>query len=481
MGRRITLFNTLGRTEMPFEPLEPGKVGLYTCGPTVYDYAHIGNLRAYIAEDLLRRMLLYFGYEVNHVMNVTDVGHLTSDADTGEDKMTVGARREGKSVWELARYYEDAFFEDCRSLNILEPTTVARATEHIPEMIELIQRLIDRGYAYHAGGNVYFSVDNFPDYGKMAGLRLDEQQAGARVDVDPNKRNPHDFVLWFTESKFPDQEMKWDSPFGIGFPGWHIECTAIASKYLGERVDIHCGGIDHIPVHHTNELAQSEAAFGHKWVNYWFHVEFLIAKDGKMSKSSGGFLTLSELEKQGFTPADYRYFCLQAHYRSPLQFTWEALSAAQSALSNLKSLYTGWLQEDAAGSAGDSSDSLGDSDFAEGPARSYLEEFDTAIASDLNVPRALGTVWKMARDQALSSGEKRRLLLRFDKVLGLGVADWAPQELPEDLRKLIEEREEARKRRDFATADALRDRLAEAGVVIKDTPEGTKWSYTPRT
>jgi cysteinyl-tRNA synthetase len=473
MDRRITLFNTMGRKEMPFEPIEPGRVRLYTCGPTVYNYAHIGNLRTYISEDLLRRMFTYFGYSVNHVMNVTDVGHLTSDADTGEDKMLVGARREGRTVWELARFYERAFFDDTRSLNILPPNTIARATEHIPEMIELIQRLIDRGYAYEAGGNVYFSVDRFPEYGRLAGLQLEEQQAGARVDVDPNKRNPYDFVLWFTESKFPDQEMKWDSPFGIGFPGWHIECSAIASRYLGERVDIHCGGTDHIPVHHTNEIAQSEAAFGHQWVSYWLHCEFLIAREGKMSKSAGGFITLRDLVEKGFAPADYRYFCLQAHYRSPLQLTFEALAAAQSALASLRSLYIDWLQ--GVGPEGDSAAAPA-SDLAQ----QYLESFDSAIASDLNVPQALGVVWKMAKDTGLSSDEKRSLLLRFDQVLGLGVSEWRRAELPPDLRALLEQREAARAARDYATADALRDRLAQAGVIIKDTPQGAKWEYAPK-
>lgn len=473
MDRRVTLFNTMGRKEELFEPIEPGRVRLYTCGPTVYNYAHIGNLRTYISEDLLRRMFIHFGYSVNHVMNVTDVGHLTSDADTGEDKMTVGARREGRTVWELARSYERAFFDDARLLNILHPSTVARATEHIPEMIELVQRLIDRGYAYEAGGNVYFSVDRFPEYGRLAGLQLDEQQAGARVDVDLNKRNPHDFVLWFTESKFPDQEMKWDSPWGIGFPGWHIECSAIASRYLGERVDIHCGGTDHIPVHHTNEIAQSEAAYGHQWVNYWLHGEFLIAKEGKMSKSVGGFLTLSDLAENGFAPVDYRYFCLQAHYRSPLQFTFEALAAAQSALANLRSLYIDWLQD---------SDSHGDSAATtlSELASEYSECFDNAIAADLNVPQALGVVWKMAKDTDLSSGEKRSLLLRFDQVMGLGVSEWRRTELPSDLRELLEQREAARAARDYATADALRDRLAQAGVIIKDTPQGARWEYAPK-
>jgi len=488
VNRTITLFNTMGRAEVPFQSIEPGKVRLYTCGPTVYNYAHIGNLRTYVSEDLLRRMLSYFGYEVNHVMNVTDVGHLTSDADTGEDKMTVGARREGKTVWEIARFYEKAFFDDIRALNILMPTTVARATEHIPAMIEIVQRLIDRGYAYEAGGNVYFSVDRFADYGSLAALQLEELQAGARVDVDPNKRNPLDFVLWFTESKFPDQEMKWDSPFGRGFPGWHIECSAIASQYLGERVDIHCGGSDHIPVHHTNEIAQSEAAFGHKWVNYWFHTEFLIMKEGKMSKSAGGFLTLAALTEMGFSPDDYRYFCLQAHYRSPLQFTWEALKGAQTALANLRNLYTGWLEELGAG-ASDVPDSSNGS-TALGPEetstevseeeRSYSEAFDSAIAADLNVPLALGVVWKMAKDPGLSAATKRSLLSRFDRVLGLGVDKWQRAELPEELKRLLDERQAARARRDYATADELRARLAAAGVEIMDTPSGTKWQYNPK-
>lgn len=479
MDRTITLFNTMGRAEMPFSPIEPGKVRLYACGPTVYNYAHIGNLRTYVSEDLLKRMFSYFGYEVNHVMNVTDVGHLTSDADTGEDKMTVGARREGKTVWEIARFYERAFFDDLRSLNILMPSTVARATEHIPAMIEFVQRLMDRGYAYEAGGNVYFSVDRFADYGALAALQLEELQAGARVDIDPNKRNPLDFVLWFTESKFPDQEMKWDSPFGRGFPGWHIECSAIASQYLGERIDIHCGGSDHIPVHHTNEIAQSEAAFGHKWVNYWIHTGFLIMKEGKMSKSAGGFVTLATLAEQGFSPADYRYLCLQAHYRSPLQFTWEALKGAQSALANLRSLYTGWLEEVAAGTA-DTAESSNDLTMVSEEERAYRDAFESAIASDLNVPLALGVVWKMARDPALPAAQKRSLLSRFDRVLGLGVDEWRRAELPEELKRLLEEREAARARRDYATADELRARLAAAGVELMDTPSGTKWQYNPK-
>jgi cysteinyl-tRNA synthetase len=304
--KRLVLFNTLGRKELEFVPLEPGKVRLYTCGPTVYNYAHIGNLRTYIFEDILRRTLMRFGYEVHHVMNITDVGHLTSDADTGEDKMQVGARQTGRTVWEIARLYEEKFFDDLDELNILPPHVKCRATEHIPDIITFIERLLERGYAYQAGGNIYFSVDKFQRYGELALLKLDQQVAGARVGVDESKLNPYDFVLWFTESKFPNQEMKWESPWGVGFPGWHIECSVMATKYVGER-------IDHIPVHHTNEIAQSEAALDHRWVNYWMHGEFLILKEGKMSKSSGVFLTLQELRKRGFTAFDYRYFCLGTH------------------------------------------------------------------------------------------------------------------------------------------------------------------------
>ena len=365
MAKDIRLFNTLGRQLVDFVPIEAGKVRLYACGLTVYNYAHIGNLRTYIFEDVLRRTLEYLGYEVKHVMNVTDVGHLTSDADTGEDKLLVGARREGKTVWEIARYYEKIFFQDLSDLNILMPHVTCRATEHIPEMISLVERILENGCGYEAGGNIYFSVDKFPAYGEMAMLQLEKQQAGARIAVDEHKRNPHDFVLWFTESKFPHQEMKWDSPWGVGFPGWHVECTAMAMKYLGEQLDIHCGGVDHISVHHTNEIAQAEAACGHRWVNYWLHSEFLMMKKDRMSKSSGQFLTLAEVRKQGFSPLDYRYFCLGAHYRSKLQFDWQALAGARNARQTLRNRYLDWLEDS--------------SDFGDDRINGYQREFETAI------------------------------------------------------------------------------------------------------
>jgi cysteinyl-tRNA synthetase len=461
--KKLRLFNTLGRKEMEFVPLEEGRVRLYTCGPTVYNYAHIGNLRTYIFEDVLRRTLARFDYQVHHVMNITDVGHLTSDADTGEDKMQVGARQTGRTVWEIARFYEEKFFEDTEELNIWPPHVKCRATEHIPDIIAFIERLLDKGYAYVAGGNVYFAVDRFPSYGELALLNLDQLIAGARIEVDENKANPYDFVLWFTESKFPHQVMKWPSPWGVGFPGWHIECSVMATKYLGERLDIHCGGIDHIPVHHTNEIAQSEAALGHGWVNYWLHGDFLVLKKGKMSKSAGKFLTLSELPKQGFSALDYRYFCLGTHYRRNLEFSWEALQGAQNALSNLRNFYLDWLEQPESART----------TRAEG----YREEFDTALMQDLNAPQALATAWKMARDPELEPGEKRSLLLDFDQVLGLGVEDWQKEELPSDLQELLALRQQARASRDFARADELRAQLLEANIGVKDTPTGPQWYY----
>jgi len=463
MTKEIKLFNTLGRQLMDFVPIETGKVRLYACGLTVYNYAHIGNLRTYIFEDVLRRTLEYLDYEAKHVMNVTDVGHLTSDADSGEDKMLVAARREGKTVLDIARYYETVFFQDLSDLNILMPHVTCRATEHIPEMISLVEQILVNGYGYEAGGNIYFSVDKFPSYGEMALLQLDKQQAGARVAVDVHKRNPHDFVLWFTESKFSDQEMKWDSPWGVGFPGWHVECTAMAMKYLGDQLDIHCGGIDHIPVHHTNEIAQAEAACGHRWVNYWLHSEFLMMKKDRMSKSSGQFLTLAEVRKRGFSPHDYRYFCMGAHYRSKLQFDWQALEGARIARETLRNRYLDWIEKP--------------SDFGDESIDGYQREFETIMANDLDTPQALAILWKMAKDPALGNRQKQALMLDFDRVLGLGVSGWQREILPEELQNLVIQREEARQRKDFEAADSLRQQLLVAGVVVKDTPEGSQWYY----
>ena len=328
---KVYLYNTMSRTVEEFKPITEGFVGLYGCGPTVYDYAHIGNLRTYIFEDTLKRVLRHAGYNVKHVMNITDVGHLTGDGDEGEDKMAKSARERGRSVWDIAKFYTDAFFKDYDSLNIIRPDVVCPATQHIQQMIDLIKRLEAGGHTYVAGGNVYFSIDTFPEYGKLARLNLDDLKSGARIDIDSNKRNPKDFVLWFTNSKFGEQAMMWDSPWGRGYPGWHIECSAMSMYYLGEQFDIHCGGIDAIPVHHTNEIAQSEAATGKKWVNYWMHGEFLLSDKGKMSKSSGEFLTMSVLTKHGYDPLDYRYFCLGANYRTQLQFSYQGMDGARSA------------------------------------------------------------------------------------------------------------------------------------------------------
>jgi cysteinyl-tRNA synthetase len=460
---KVVLHNTLGRQLEEFVPIEPARVKLYTCGPTVYNFAHIGNLRTYIFEDSLRRTFEYFGYDVHHVMNITDVGHLSSDADSGEDKMELGAKREGKSVWDIARHYENAFFKDIEKLNILRPNIVCRATEHVPEMIDFIQKILDNGYAYVSGGNVYFSVDRFPRYGELAQLKLDPGDAVARVSEDSNKRNVFDFVLWFTRSKHSDQEMLWDSPWGRGFPGWHIECSTMATKYLGEKIDIHCGGVDHISVHHSNEIAQSEAALGHRWVNYWLHGEFLNLDSNKMAKSGGEFLTLSTLESREFSPIDYRYFCLGAHYRSKLQFSWNALISARNTLFNLKQRYLTWEKDGVK--------------LRSGSEDGYLDQFNSSIADDIGIPQALAVMWAVVKDPKVSDGQKRSLLLEFDKVFGLGISSWTNEKLPEKFQNIIKLREVARANQDFDQADRLRKQLLEEGVIVKDTSIGTEWHY----
>ncbi|HPA11570.1 MAG TPA: cysteine--tRNA ligase, partial [Treponemataceae bacterium] len=326
----LELYNTMGRSMQKFTPRTPGKVGFYGCGPTVYNYAHIGNLRAFVFQDTLARSLRFLGYEVTHVMNVTDIGHLTGDNDDGEDKMVNQAREKGQSVLEVAEFYTKAFFDDIDRLNILRPTVMCKATDHVDQMIRLIQRIEANGHTYSAGGNLYFDISTFPGYGALANFNPDDLKAGTRVDIDENKRNPFDFVLWFTKSKFENQALVWDSPWGRGYPGWHIECSAMSMEYLGEQFDIHTGGIDHIQIHHTNEIAQSEGATGKKWVNYWLHNEFLVMDKGKMSKSSGEFLTLQYLIDKGFDPLDYRFFLLGGHYRSQLTFSWESMESARN-------------------------------------------------------------------------------------------------------------------------------------------------------
>ncbi len=465
---RIRLFNTLGREIQDFEPLEEGKAKMYTCGPTVYNFAHIGNLRTYVSEDLLRRVFEYAGYEARHVMNITDVGHLTDDADEGEDKMVKSSREKGMSVWDIARYYTEAFFADTDALNIMRPHVAPKATEHIDDMIALIRRIEANGHTYEAGGNVYFSIDTFPEYGKLALLDRQELQSGARIEVDSNKKNPRDFVLWFTRGKFENQAMLWDSPWGRGYPGWHIECSAMSMRYLGEQFDIHSGGVDHIPVHHTNEIAQSEGATDKKWVNYWIHFEFLVMKTGKMAKSKGNFVTLRTLTEEGYEALDYRYFCLGGHYRSQLQFTFEALEAARKARRNLVDRIRE-LRERAG--------KLPALDDLGGAAAGYLQQFREAVAEDLHVPRALSALWTCVKDEDVEPAERIAVIYDMDRVFGLDLYETsaAEQQIDEEERRMIKEREEARARKDFARADELRDALAERGVEIKDTPEGTVW------
>jgi cysteinyl-tRNA synthetase len=397
----------MSRSLEEFKPIQDGKVGMYCCGPTVYNYAHIGNLRTYLFEDLLKRTLIADGYKVKHVMNITDVGHLTGDSDEGEDKMEKRSRETGKSVWDIAAFYTDAFFSDEAKLNIIRPTVVCKATDNIREMIEMIKRLEEGGHTYISGGNVYFSIDSIDDYGKLARLKLDDLKSGARIDVDSNKKNPKDFALWFTNSKFKNQAMTWDSPWGVGYPGWHIECSAMSMKYLGAHFDIHCGGIDAIPVHHTNEIAQSEAATGSKpWVNYWCHGEFLINDKGKMSKTGGEFLTLSVLEGKGYNPLVYRYFCLSGHYRTQLKFSYEAMDHAASAYQSLLNTVI------ALKTKGEPAKVLG------AKAQSWVDQFFAAMNNDLSTPQALSKLWSLISDSDVKEDEKLAAILKMDEVLG---------------------------------------------------------------
>lgn len=462
------IYNTMTRDKERLVPIKDNEVKMYTCGPTVYNYAHIGNLRTYIFEDILKKSLEYNGLNVKHVMNVTDVGHLQSDSDTGEDKMALGAKREHKSVWEIARFYENAFFNDCRELNISRPDIICRATEHIQDMIDMIKVLEDKGYTYISNGNVYYSIDKFKDYNKLANLSLEELEAGSRIEVDQNKKNPLDFVLWFTNSKFENQIMQWDSPWGKGFPGWHIECSAMSIKYLGEYIDIHCGGIDHIPVHHTNEIAQSEGALGHKWVNYWVHGEFLVVSSGKMSKSSGEFLTVEKLKRDGFNPLDYRYMCLQSRYRKQLVFNYETLQDARNSYKSLKKKISAVLE------SLDEKDSLDNEKIS-----SYKNKFTEAINDDLNMPNAFTVLSDVIKDSTLNNKEKANLIGDFDSVFTLDLlkndveGDFEIDE--EYVNALIGERNEARKNKNWSLADEIRKKLADMNVEVIDTKESTTW------
>jgi cysteinyl-tRNA synthetase len=451
----LRLYDTYTRSAREFQPLHPPEVGVYTCGPTVYDYAHIGNLRTYIFEDILRRTLEFNGYTVKHVMNITDVGHLTSDADTGEDKMEKGARRMGRSAWEIAEFYTQAFKDDLRHLNIQEPTLWCRATDHIREQIETIRCIEAKGFTYHTSDGIYFDTSKLPDYGYLARLDIEGLQAGTRIDVG-EKRNPTDFALWKFSPLGQKRQMEWDSPWGVGFPGWHIECSAMSAKYLGMFFDIHCGGEDHISVHHPNEIAQTQACYGTRLANFWMHGYFLQLDDAKMAKSAGGFLRVQTLIDRGYDPLAYRFFCLSAHYRAKLNFTWDGLGGAATALNRLSTAAYEWSVP-------------GTLD------ERYVSKFAEQINDDLNMPRAVALTWELVKSD-LPAATKKATLLEFDRILGLRLADWKPTEeiVPDDVMALVEQRQQARKEKRWKDADALRDQITAAGYEIEDTPQGAR-------
>ncbi|OGZ95476.1 MAG: cysteine--tRNA ligase [Candidatus Sungbacteria bacterium RIFCSPHIGHO2_01_FULL_50_25] len=465
----IRLYNTLTRKIEDFKPIRKGRVGLYTCGPTVYNFAHIGNLRTYIFEDILRRTLEYSGYNVTHVMNITDVGHLTSDADAGEDKLEKGAKREGKTVWDIARFYTRAFLKDIRALNIKRAQNIVPATSAIREQIAVIKKLFAGGFAYETPEAVYFDVSKFRNYTKLSRQRLEEKKAGARAEVieDPGKKHPQDFALWFKRvGKFKNHVMHWNSPWGDGFPGWHIECSAISTSRLGQPFDIHTGGVDHIAVHHTNEIAQSEGAFKKPLARFWMHGEFLLVADSKMAKSAGTFLTLQELEKKGFNPLAFRYLVLTSHYRSKLNFTWESLRAAEHSLERVRSFIKTLLSERKKPKHPVSLEK-------------YRSQFDDALKSDLQTPQALSVLWKIISDyntQSESFDAKKilALLYDFDQVLGLHFTAIKKDAIPETIRDMAMKREVARRNKDWDKADKFRAKIETAGFVIFDTPDGSK-------
>ncbi|MBQ8527859.1 MAG: cysteine--tRNA ligase [Lachnospiraceae bacterium] len=468
MENKIKIYNTLTRKKEDFVPNVDGKVNMYTCGPTVYHFAHIGNLRSYIMEDVLEKTLRYADYDVKRVMNITDVGHLASDADTGEDKMLKGAKRENKTVMEIAKFYTDAFFSDCAKLNIKTPDVVEPATNCIDNFIEMIEKLLKDGYAYQAGENIYFDTSKLDTYYVFGNQNEEELMVGVRDDVteDENKKNKNDFVLWFTKSKFEDQALKWDSPWGVGYPGWHIECSCISMKHLGEYMDIHCGGVDNMFPHHTNEIAQSEAYLGHKWCNYWFHVHHLNDQSGKMSKSKGEFLTVSLLEEKGYDPLAYRFFCLQSHYRKPLIFSYEALDQATGTFKKLKKRISDLSKE---------------GKVDEIAVKEYKDKFVEAVGNDMNTSMGVTLVYDVLKAD-IDDATKRAIIGSYDYVLGLDLLkeeetkdSGVDSELESYVLAKIEERKAAKKEKNFALADAIRDELLEKGIVIKDTREGVVW------
>ncbi|MBQ9538207.1 MAG: cysteine--tRNA ligase [Treponema sp.] len=512
----LRLFNTMGRQMQDFVPITEGFVGFYGCGPTVYNYAHIGNLRPYVFLDTLDRTLTFLGYDKKHVMNITDIGHLTGDSDSGEDKMLKTARERHESVLEVAKFYTNAFLADIDSMNIIRPDVICKATEHVQEMIDLIKRIEANGHTYMAGGNLYYDVSTYPHYGDLAGLDMDKLKAGARIDIDQNKRSPYDFVLWFTKSKFENQALTWDSPWGRGYPGWHIECSAMSMKYLGEHFDIHTGGIDHIPIHHTNEIAQSEGATGKKWVNYWLHNEFLVvskagkdsadAEAGKMSKSEGNFLRLQTLIDKGLSPLDYRFFLLGTHYRKQIYFSDEAMAGAKKGREALVQR----IARLAKNVGMDKLAALADKKYGKGQAAdprglsekavAYLEDFRKGLENDLSTPVALSQIQKAVKDSSLEAAEALELVARMDSVTGLKLVRSALDEGrkaqavisssnisnimeenhaddPEssEIDALVAERQKAKAEKNFSRADEIRKELAARGITLTDTPNGPVW------
>lgn len=461
----LKLYNTLGRKKEVFKPLTNKMVRLFTCGPTVYFYAHIGNLRTYIFEDILKRVLEYNGYKVKHVMNITDVGHLTSNADTGEDKIELEAKKEKKTAWQIAKFYTKAFKRDLKILNIKEPDIWVRATETIKEQVDLIRILEKKGFTYRITDGIYFDTSKIKDYGKLAGLKKQKLKPGVRVEIVPGKKNPRDFALWKFTPPGVKRQMEWDSPWGRGFPGWHTECVVMASKFLKVPFDIHCGGIDHIPIHHTNEIAQSEAAFGKNLANFWLHGEFLTINQRRMGKSEGNIIVLNDLIKNGFDPLAFRYLSLTCHYRSKLNFSWSALKASQIALSNLyEKLAEDNLQSSSIKRISTSSRLLS----------IYQKRFLQFINDDLNMPKSLALMWQIIKDERLTTKEKRELLFDFDKVLGLNLAKIKKPKIPQKIKKLVELREKFRQEKNWERADEIRNELKKMGYWIEDTLNGPK-------
>jgi cysteinyl-tRNA synthetase len=462
----ILVTNTLTKKKEIFNPIKEGHVGIYSCGPTVYHYAHIGNIRAYLTADLLKRMFLFNNYKVNHVMNITDVGHLTSDADEGEDKMEKGAKREGKTVWEIADFYTNEFIKDMDKMNILPPK-YTKATDHIKEMIQFIKKIEKHGFTYISEGNVYFDTSKINDYQKLIGGRLKDEHKKTRVGHDAHKKSQTDFVLWFTRHKYGDHAMVWDSPWGEGFPGWHIECSAMSNKYLGETFDIHTGAVDLMPTHHSNEIAQCQGALHHDPVNYWIHNEFLVMSEGKMSKSSGDFVKLSDLIAKGYSADDYRYLLLGSHYRKKMLFSYEVLDSAKTAMTKLKNKIKEFLI----------SEEQNETKLDKKEFEKYEKEFNKEINDDINTPRCLAILWEVINSNDLNPNTKLQLLYRFDEVLGLRLSDVKPEEkkeIPHEILELKKKRDKARESKDWKKSDEIRDELASKGYKVLDSKEGSE-------